>query len=721
MEPPELPREPHHPPANPPAYDAGLLSTAGMSSSHRTLRSASAGRKPEKANSLLEEFAAEELQTLSKLLPSPAAVPVAQRQPEDERSASPASPRSASTVGSQPTGSEHLSPESIPRSQGRAVSKRHSRHEGMLSEDGLIEDDNSKHVSSTFRGVYKRKYDTKWRAEITAGRRKRCLGSFASEREAAEAGPAAFTNFPANHYASVSTRNEPVKGRAGLGVKDRRFMGVAWCPTTQQFEARIWTRSGEEHELVGMFDTPDAAAHAYDQAALKMHGPEAYTNFLLKPEAGSHRGAGSGCRHTSGRGHAGGEAAGVTVTVRASALNKAPTGKGSSKFRGVSWHKDNMKWRATIFKGSKPVHIGYFDSQQDAARAYDQEAIRLRGPNTSLNFPIADYDVGAPDEEEQDGFSSPLSPSPSPRGLRPEGSFVGESGRVIRGGSSPLGRVLGGPRLDARLVAVFSPRSLPGHASSAGMHTHMESRDHESRAGSESGPRYWAQPLEEAAAPSGAGQPPLGSLADHPLPPPSAPSLQALMKTNPGILKTIQMNEPQPVAGAVSKRGRPLSKPVRGRHAEGAAGGGTSRGRPPLSRQASHLHSDAAHPRGSPSRDAAPSMGASPLDDSPGDVGGATAAADAQFQQPHQAQVDLLAAAAATLAGCKKDKHAMLPIWGHKGRRTQGHDASPCSEDADVDLGMSGEGHMGATWVQPPAEVSGRTLRPRTAKKLRAS
>lgn len=74
----------------------------------------------------------------------------------------------------------------------------------------------------------------------------------------------------------------------------------------------------------------------------------------------------------------------------------------------------------------------------------------------------------------------------------------------------------------------------------------QESRDHESRAGSESGPRYWAQPLEEAAAPSGAGQPPLGSLADHPLPPPSAPSLQALMKTNPGILKTIQMNEPQP-------------------------------------------------------------------------------------------------------------------------------------------------------------------------------
>ncbi len=35
--------------------------------------------------------------------------------------------------------------------------------------DAMNEDDSSKHVSSTFQGVYKRKFDTKWRAEITAG------------------------------------------------------------------------------------------------------------------------------------------------------------------------------------------------------------------------------------------------------------------------------------------------------------------------------------------------------------------------------------------------------------------------------------------------------------------------------------------------------------------------------------------------------------------------
>ncbi|KAK9851536.1 hypothetical protein WJX84_012092 [Apatococcus fuscideae] len=91
--------------------------------------------------------------------------------------------------------------------------------------------------------------------------------------------------------------------------------------------------------------------------------------------------------------------ASVPTDMHQAAMNSSPAhrmprnalGKGSSKFRGVSWHKDNMKWRATIFKGSKPVHIGYFDSQETAARAYDQESLKLRGPNSNLNFPLSSY------------------------------------------------------------------------------------------------------------------------------------------------------------------------------------------------------------------------------------------------------------------------------------------------------------------------------------------
>ncbi|KAA6418672.1 MAG: pathogenesis-related genes transcriptional activator [Trebouxia sp. A1-2] len=701
------------PPASQPVPTLNPPPTADISGAYRSLRSASASRKPDRANSLLDEFAAEELQTLSTLLPATASG-APEVLPGDERTASPASHHLAQLL---PHSLKTLSSSAQSPDQGPQAEQAPSGLEDVVPEaDAMNEDDSSKHVSSTFRGVYKRKFDTKWRAEITAGRRKRCLGSFASEREAAEAydkaaltlrGPAAFTNFPANHYASISTRNEPVKGRSGLALKDRRFMGVTWCTSSQQFEARIWTRTGEEHQLVGMFETPEAAAHAYDQAALKMHGPEAYTNFLLKPEAGGQRGAGgSGPRHVPSAG-----GTGLTVTVKASALNKAPTGKGSSKFRGVSWHKDNMKWRATIFKGSKPVHIGYFDSQQDAARAYDQEAIRLRGPNTSLNYPITDYDVGAPEPElDEDVFSPPgssFSPSPSPRGLLPEGSFVDESGRVLGPeGSSPMG-TLGAPRLDARLVAVFSPRSLPTRPGSAAMTTQPEGLDHGSRAGSE--PHHnWASGQQGALGPSGADPP--------------APSLQALMQTNPDILKTIQVNEPQ--EGAVSKRGRALTKSASGLRAEASKGASTSRGRPPLSRQASRLHTNPHDYDISPAFAAGPALSPalSPLDEE--DQEAQAGPSSAGFNDQHDGPVDLLAAAAATLAGCKKDKQGLLPMWGHKGKRSQGHDVSPLSEEPEYDaprMSSAGRSQVEQSSAQTRGEGMGRNLRPRSAKRPRSS
>lgn len=119
------PQEPDHPPAAPSTLDPTPLSTAGILGTHGTLRLSSGG-KPESATSLLDEFATEELRTLSKLLPASAAVAAADRQPGGQGTASPASPPSASTVGSQPTGSEHLSPESAPRTLGRAGSKRPS-------------------------------------------------------------------------------------------------------------------------------------------------------------------------------------------------------------------------------------------------------------------------------------------------------------------------------------------------------------------------------------------------------------------------------------------------------------------------------------------------------------------------------------------------------------------------------------------------------------------
>ena len=52
----------------------------------------------------------------------------------------------------------------------------------------------------------------------------------------------------------------------------------------------------------------------------------------------------------------------------------------TSKFWGVSWHKDKRRWQVMYRDvNGKQRSIGYFDTQEDAARAYNA-AIRALPP-----------------------------------------------------------------------------------------------------------------------------------------------------------------------------------------------------------------------------------------------------------------------------------------------------------------------------------------------------
>jgi hypothetical protein len=67
---------------------------------------------------------------------------------------------------------------------------------------------------------------------------------------------------------------------------------------------------------------------------------------------------------------------------------KAVNGKEtSSKFKGVSWDKKAQKWKARIKCDGMSTHLGYFDSEEDAARAYDNAAKDRHGEFENLNFP----------------------------------------------------------------------------------------------------------------------------------------------------------------------------------------------------------------------------------------------------------------------------------------------------------------------------------------------
>jgi len=68
------------------------------------------------------------------------------------------------------------------------------------------------------------------------------------------------------------------------------------------------------------------------------------------------------------------------------AMNRVKTKNNkSSKFKGVTKMK-NGKWKAHIGIDDKDIHIGYFKSEEEAAKAYDEKATTMFGDKAKLNF-----------------------------------------------------------------------------------------------------------------------------------------------------------------------------------------------------------------------------------------------------------------------------------------------------------------------------------------------
>lgn len=65
-----------------------------------------------------------------------------------------------------------------------------------------------------------------------------------------------------------------------LGVRSDNssgFKGVCWHKATGKWESYI--SAGKKHIHLGVYHTVEEAAHAYDAAALKYHGPFARLNY----------------------------------------------------------------------------------------------------------------------------------------------------------------------------------------------------------------------------------------------------------------------------------------------------------------------------------------------------------------------------------------------------------------------------------------------------------
>lgn len=64
--------------------------------------------------------------------------------------------------------------------------------------------------------------------------------------------------------------------------------------------------------------------------------------------------------------------------------NKTRSRSNKSGYKGVI--KDGRKWRASLTKDGKKIHIGAYSTAEEAARAYDEAARKYHGEFARTNF-----------------------------------------------------------------------------------------------------------------------------------------------------------------------------------------------------------------------------------------------------------------------------------------------------------------------------------------------
>ncbi|XP_019706827.2 AP2-like ethylene-responsive transcription factor AIL5 [Elaeis guineensis] len=168
--------------------------------------------------------------------------------------------------------------------------------------------------------------------------------------------------------------------------RSSRFRGVSRHRWTGRFEAHLWDkgswnatqRKKGKQVYLGAYDEEEAAARAYDLAALKYWGPTTFTNFPV-----SHYEKEIQIMQN------------MTKEEYLASLRRKSSGfsRGISKYRGVAKHHHNGRWEARIGRvfGNKYLYLGTYSTQEEAAHAYDIAAIEYRGINAVTNFDLSTY------------------------------------------------------------------------------------------------------------------------------------------------------------------------------------------------------------------------------------------------------------------------------------------------------------------------------------------
>eukprot|EP00775_Hariotina_reticulata_P005945 gene5945-6184_t len=155
-----------------------------------------------------------------------------------------------------------------------------------------------------------------------------------------------------------------------------RYRGVTRHRRSGRWESHIWVKDLGRQVYLGGYEQEEAAAEAYDMAALKCKGPGCLTNF--PPERYSDL---LSSLH------------GITLEELIMAVRRQSQGfsRGSSNYRGVTAHPSG-RWESRIgIPGSRHVYLGLYGAESAAARAYDTALVRLKGTQAATNYSLSEY------------------------------------------------------------------------------------------------------------------------------------------------------------------------------------------------------------------------------------------------------------------------------------------------------------------------------------------
>ena len=175
--------------------------------------------------------------------------------------------------------------------------------------------------------------------------------------------------------ATAPVKRKKQKGHARLGADDpdgptSDYVGVSWHKKQMKWSAYIHF-NGRKQSL-GYFEAEEEAAHAVHSRAQLLRQQE-----RARKDRES-QGLPPGPHPVDIQSE---ERKAARAKVAAMVEKRQVAGKAASDYVGVGWDKETRRWKAQIRHMLKNQHLGLFDDEEVAARAFDKQARELRGVN----------------------------------------------------------------------------------------------------------------------------------------------------------------------------------------------------------------------------------------------------------------------------------------------------------------------------------------------------